>query len=484
LVSVLETTKDLSMRIKIVPAILTLAGLAACGKSSSSNDAATGSTTGTTRTATGAVQATSVDELGLTGALNISLPGALADSSGSLRLAGQKSIEACLMRESAKQLVTQIEMISSTLCHIEAEGKNVPWNTPVILDISDVQAALAQLKLQAPPGDAPPIPGAGGEIPGDTAPPTGGGAPTGGSAPTGAPGEDGASFTIPKIGIYADDSDGNNISVYICEGETTSAMTLSQAFKITGSKSITKGGKAVQVSKGTINISSGDDTMGTFKGAIGFDSNFTKEDTNALKLEVKFGFTGFSFAQKFEMSAADSGLSKVSISETGTMDFGVGEAFSFKNAGIGMFDAENGNVFYTYDGNGQKFSTQACVTADSSLTACSVAKFAEGGALHLKTTDVPGILPTTFTPATPTGFDCATADWSKTITPGTDAATIAKHEACDAGMMDEAADGGGMSECFSDQSFAQGGTALEIEFTEEAPGELGPPLDLPELTVK
>lgn len=249
------------MRIKIVPAILTLAGLAACGKSSSSNNAATAPTTGTTRTATGAVQATSVDELGLTGALNISLPDALADSSGSLRLAGTKSIEACLMRESAKQLITQIDMISSTLCHIEAEGKNIPWNTPVVLDISDVQAALAALKLQAPPGDAPPIPGAGDEIP---TTPDGSAPPTG----TEAPGGDTASFTIPKIGIYADDSDGDNISVYICEGETTDAMTLSQAFKITGSKSITKDGKAVQVSKGTINISSGNDTMGTFKGAI------------------------------------------------------------------------------------------------------------------------------------------------------------------------------------------------------------------------
>jgi len=461
------------MLIKIIPAILTLAGLAACGKSSSNDVAATASTTGTTRVATGSVKATNVKELGLTGALNISLPEALTESSGSLRLVGQKSIEACLMRESAKQLITQIGMISGTLCHIEAEGDGIPWNTPVVLDLGELPAALAKLKLQGPPPDGGP--GADSEMPPDG---------SAGGPPGGAGGPD-ADFVIPKIGIFADSSNPDNIAVYICEGETTAAMTLSQAFKITGSKSIVKDGKTIQVSKGTINIAAGDDTNGTFKGAIGFDSNYTKADTSAINLEVKFGFTGFSFAQKFQLSAQDSGLSKVSISETGTMDFGVGEPFSFKNAGIGMFDAENGNVFYSYDGNGQNFSTQACVTKDSTLTECSGAKFAENGALHLKTTDVPGILPASFSPTTPTGFDCAKADWSKTVTPATDAATIAKHEACDAGLMDKAGDGGGMSDCFDAAGgFAQGGQELEIEFKEETPGELGPPLDLPELPLK
>jgi hypothetical protein len=452
---------------KIVPAILTLAGLTACGGSSSKSDAAA-TTTGTTRTPTGAVQATSVDELGLTGALNISLPAALSEGT-SLRLAGQKSMEACLMRESAKQLVTQIKMISSTLCHIEAEGKNIPWNTPVILDIGDMAAGPA---LQAPP----PTDGSGfpGGDPSQTPP---SGDPTGG---TGAPTGETPSFTIPKIGIYTDDTDGDNIAVYICEGETTSDMKLSQAFKITGSKTITKDGQSVKVSKGTITISSGDDTMGTFKGAIGFDSNYTEADANAMKLEVKFGFSGFSFAQKFEIAANDSGFSKVSISETGTMDFGAGDPFSFKNAGIGVFDAENGNVLYSYDGNGQKFATQACVDKDSYLTDCTATKFAEGGALHLKSTDVPGVLPASFSPTAPSGFDCAKADWSKTIKPATDSATTAKHQACDEDMMKDAESSmTGMSECFSGEGYAQSSQPAEIEFQEAAPGDFEP--ELPEL---
>lgn len=387
-------------------------------------------------------------------------------------------MEACLMRESAKQLVTQIKMISSTLCHIEAEGKNIPWNTPVVLDIGDMAAGPA-LALQdlPPPPDGSGIPDGSGAPDPSTMP--------GGDTAGGAPGDDAPSFTIPKIGIYTDDTDGNNIAVYICEGETTSDMKLSQAFKITGSKTITKDGTSVKVSKGTITISSGDDTMGTFKGAIGFDSNYTEADANAMKLEVKFGFSGFSFAQKFEISAKDSGFSKVSISETGTMDFGAGDPFSFKNTGIGLFDAENGNVLYSYDGNGQKFATQACVDKDSYLLTdgCSATKFAEGGTLHLKSTDVPGVLPATFSPTAPSGFDCAKADWSKTIKPATDSATTAKHQACDEGMMEEAAESmSGMSACFEGGNYAQSSQPAEIEFAEANPGDFEPELpELPEL---
>jgi hypothetical protein len=454
---------------KMVPAILTLAGLAACGKSSSKSDTAA---TGTTRTPTGTVQATSVDELGLTGALNISLPAALSDSGSSLRLAGKKSMEACLMRESAKQLVTQIKMISSTLCHIEAEGKNIPWNTPVILDIGDMAAGPALQEFD--PNDFDPTTMPGGN--------TGGGNTGGGNTGGGATDQDGPpSFTIPKIGIYTDDTDGNNIAVYICEGETTSDMKLSQAFKITGSKTITKDGKSVKVSKGTITISSGNDTMGTFKGAIGFDSNFTEADANAMKLEVKFGFSGFAFAQKFELAAKDSGFSKVSISETGEMAFPGGNAFSTKNAGVGVFDADNGNVFYTYEGFGEPFATQACVDDKSYLLTegCTGAKFVEDGKLHLKATDVPGVLPATFAPTAPSGFDCAKADWSKTIKPATDSATTAKHEACNEGMPQEAAGMAGMQECFSGEGYGPSDLPADIDFAEAAPGDFVP--ELPQL---
>ncbi len=93
------------------------------------------------------VKATNVSELGLTGALNLDLPDALKEGSSSLRLAGAKSMEVCLMRESAKQLVQQIDMATSMLCHIESEGKSIPWGEPIILDLSSMGAALKLKKL-------------------------------------------------------------------------------------------------------------------------------------------------------------------------------------------------------------------------------------------------------------------------------------------------------------------------------------------------
>ncbi len=454
-----------------VPAILSLAGLAACGKSSS-NDAATASNTGTTRTpgTNSSVQATSVSELGLTGALSIELPAALTEGS-SLRLAGSKSIEACLMRESAKQLVQQIEMSTNMLCHIEVEGTNIPWNTPVIIDFSAVEAGLvarkAALKLQDPglppgaPGDTPP-----GGIPG------GGDAPTG-DAPGEMPGGEG-DFAMPIMGLYVKEADEGNVEVYLCSGEDEDNMTLTQSFKVTGSKTITVGGKSVSVSKGKVNISM--DDFGTFKGAIAYDSQYTDADSTALSMEVKFGFDSATFSQKFSISSKEDGNTKVSISEVGSMAFGAGESFEFKNAGVGLFDAENGHVFYSYSGGEHEFATKACVDANSYLVDCTTAKFLENGSLALTKDDVPGVLPATFSPEAPSGFDCKPASWTK-VTPKTDATAMAAHEACDAGLMEQAeSDAAGMAGCFSGEGYAQSSEPVEITFEEVPQGTFEPEL--------
>lgn len=263
--------------IRLYLTFLSAFGVFACG--GSSDDGGTDSTATTTRTTTGAVEAADVSQLGLTGALSLDLPSALEDSSGSLRLqSGQKSIEACLIRESAKQLVTQISMASSLLCHIEAEGNNIPWNTPVILDFSDMEAAaaLAQSQGAALQEGLP-------EGPGDI---ESGDDPFGDGSTEDPTTDTSGSFQTPVMGIYADDSDGNNVAVYVCEGDDEDSMELVQSFVIKGSKSVTVDGEDVEASKGTINISMSDDTMGTFKGAIGFDNRYTSETTSAMKLEV------------------------------------------------------------------------------------------------------------------------------------------------------------------------------------------------------
>lgn len=427
-------------------------GLISCG---SSDDESSESTS--TRTTTGTVEATDVSQLGLTGALQMDLPDALSDSdSSSLNLVGEKSIEACLMRESASQLLQQITAASSVVCHVEAEGTNIPWNTPIILDFSGMEeaAALRKLALQAP-GDIPDGPE--GDFPeeGDDSEFPGGDETSGDD------------FSMNMLGIYADDSDGDNIAVYICEGEDEDSMELVQSFVITGSKTITVDGESVQASKGVINIAQGDEQMGEFKGAISFDSKYSEESTTTMKMEVKFSFTGFAFAQRFGFE--DNGtVTEVSISETGTMSFGSGDAFSFKNAGIGLFDADYGNVFYSYESDQDTFATQACVDSDSLLIGCDDDVFASGGDLYLEASDVPAVLTADFSPAAPSGFDCSTATWT-TYSPSTDEATMEKHEACDASMMES--DGGGMSSCFDDQDYAQSDASVEIEFSEEEGGD-------------
>lgn len=442
---------------KLVPAILTVVGLAACGKSSSTDTVASVAAAGAP---SGKVTASTVADLNLTGALNITLPESLAGAG--LRLAeGAKSMEACLMRSNIKDLVQQVDMVKTTLCSIEAEGDNIPWNKPVLLDTSGM--GLVDPEDSSGPGEA------------------------------------------PLIGIYADSSVADKVAVYICQGETTATMKLMQAFKIDGSKSITKDGKIVKTSKGTVNMAFEMGDLMSMKGAIGFDSNYTNADTTALKFQMKMGMTGMSFAINTDLVSKDSGESKISISQTGTFsmgDSGTGELptgdgdpgvdpgidpgagpggpgltdITFTNIGVGMFDAENGNVFYSSQGAGTDFNTHACVDSASKLVSCDSAKFAVDGALYVTAADVPGVLKSDFTPAAPTGFDCATADWSTKLAPSADGATAAAHEACYANIT-ETSDGGGMSECF--EGFENSGAEVTIEAEEVEPADsLEPVLSL------
>jgi hypothetical protein len=450
-------------KIYYVSGILSVLGLWACGKSSNdTNSAATGTSSGTTRVpgAGTNVLATNINELGLSGALKIELPQSLQGGTG-LRLVGQKSIEACLMRESAKQLLQQIESATSTICHIEAEGKNIPWNKPVILDLA---ATVSELKLSSKRGthlQGPPP----GVDPNAEPPVTD---PSAGSSSD--PNAPGTSLEMPLLGIYVKEAAGGNVEVYLCSGKDKSSMSLDQSFKITGSKKV-KGadGKEVNASAGKINISM--DDFGTFKGSFAFDSLYSDPKASTLALEVKFGFDSdgltSSFAQKFNFGEKD-GLVKIGISEVGSMDFGEG-GFEFKNAGVGLFDAQNGQVFYSYTGDGNEFATQACVDSQSYLVGCeSAAKFAEGGTLYLTKDSVPGVLPKTYTPEGPSGFDCKPSEWG-TVTPGTDEATMAAHEACMGDMSSDKGDG--MASCFdAEGEYVKSSEVVEIEFEQVEAG--------------
>ena len=448
------------MYLKEFSVLLVSAGLASCGSGSSDDNA-----TNSGRTTTGAVEASDVGKLGLSGALNINLPDALSSGSSSLRLQdSSKSIEACLMRSSANESVTQISMAANIICHIEAEGPNIPWNTPVILDFPD-EAAPAALRLKS-----------GHTLTLQEFPPPGGpeGGPEGGPGGPGGPGGEGPggdmNFEIPTMGIYADETDPDNIKVYICEGADEDNLKLVQSFVITGNKSVTNAaGESVDATKGVINILQEDDNFGNFAGAMSFDSNFTTVDSSTMKVEVKFDANDFAFKQNFSLAEAGD-LIKVSIADSGTMKFGA-ESITFKNAGVGSFNATNGNVFMSYEGFGDPFSSQACVDSSSNLVSCDNAAFQAGGELYLTTDDIPAILSANFQPAAPSGFDCSAQTWTKVV-PSTDAAAQAAHDACDAEIMAQFENQDSeASECFN--GYAQGEGEVEIIFDETDGGEFG-----------
>ncbi len=422
----------MNLKRMIVPTILSSIGLTACGKKSS-DSADTGTSLTTRNPGTSKVQATNVSELGLTGALQIELPAAVASKKTSLKLVESKSIEACMMRESAKQLVTQIAEQTSFLCHIEAEGKNIPWNTPALLDFSEMALRKAALE--------------GTEV----------------------------ADADYAIGVYAKETTDGGVEVFLCQGQSASTLSLAQAFKITGSKTLTVDGKTVHASQGNVAIDMDMSMPGmsnSFKGAIAFDGNYTDKDISKLSMDIKFSMemdpSAFpsgpmlkltsskitnSFAQKFNIISKEGGKTKLSISERGTFDDGT-NSFDFKKTSVGLFDAVQGNVYYAYDdgSGGFDFSSQACVDADSNLLSdgCDGSKFQSGGDLYLAKTDLPDILPVSYSPDAPTGFDCKTATWTKvTITNENDAA----HAKCDGLTEAEDASEGGSdpySTCFAE----------------------------------
>lgn len=416
--------------------------------SCSSDDESTTAADTTSRTATGTVEATSIDELGLTGALNVELPDSLSDSSTSLALlqTGSKSVEACLMRSSAKQMIQQVEMASSMLCHIEAEGETIQWNTPTILDFSQMEAGAGLTLAKTDRGF---------EL-------------------VQAPGEDPGSesdMTMPVIGIYTDDTDGNNVHVYLCEGETEETLSLTQSFTVKGSKKVDVNGTQVNASAGVIHINMSDDTMGTFKAKMSYDSNYKTAGDSRFEMGMKIAFSEeFKFRQKFSITEA-SGITTIAMSDAGSMSFGA-DSFTFSSAGAGRFDASNGNVIFKYDGGGgDPFSTRACVDSTGVIVACSSdAKFAEGGSLHILPSVVPGVFADTYEPDAPSGFDCATATWTK-VAPASDEATIAAHTACDEGLASSAGTDGA-SACFG-TGYDDGGEPMDISFEEDDGSTIG-----------
>jgi hypothetical protein len=412
--------------------------------------------TGTNNTST-TIQESKIESLNLTGALQLQLPSALTETSSSLRLTGGKSLEACLMRESIKQSKMMLDGITGILCHIEAESKNIEEGKPKLFKLAGM--GLRMVSGPEMPGGGVPEGMEGAPEGMEGAPEGMGGDPTGGAggAPEGMGGDQYIGVSMKKTGEVLD--------VYVCEGSDAKEMKLSQHFKITGSKKITKDGKEVGASKGEMRLSS--DMMGvTFGATVNFDAFHTDPKTYdsefKVRLEGEFGMGVSSMkmdmAQLMKLKVIDGGVSVVGLSDRGEM-----MGFSTKNASIGKFDSTHGNVVGSFNQQSFDSDVKACVDKDSTLVDCTDAKFQDGGDLYITASEVPSFLPEDFAAAKPKGFDCD-IEWGTAVE--MDPASEG-HKACEMDAAAMEAPG-----CFDGGEFV----ASEVEF--ELPDEI-PEMEVP-----
>jgi hypothetical protein len=379
--------------------------------------------------------------LNLAGALAIQLPDALtAKSSTKLTQSGKKSMEACLLRESAKQSTQMLEGISTTLCHIEAESANVEEGKPVLFKIAGMGLRLQDPNMQFPGGDTSEMDPNAFPSPSMTPDPSAG--PTAGGPSAGGPAGGGDRY----VGVYVKkfgEAGKEGMNVFVCEGDSASDLKLSQHFKILGSKKITKDGKEVGASKGEMRITQ--DMMGVKFGAfVTYDNYFTDAKTSDTELRVRivgeFDMTGaglqspsmpsmkMDMAQLMAIKATDSGVTRVAISDRGDM-----MGFITKNTARGKFDSTHGRIMGSFETSGQgddglNSKTDACVDNDSNLVSCDNSKYKPGGSLFIAPEEVPKLLSEGFKAPAPKGFDCATAEWgtAKSVD-----ATSTAHSKCD-----------------------------------------------------
>jgi len=413
---------------KIAVATL-VAGAMACSKSSDSPKKDPGTTATTVpRSTTGPVGR--MQQLNLSNALSIQLPDALADSSTGLRLTANKSLEACMMKESIKQSTMMLEGINSTLCYIESQSSTIVEGTPKLFKISM--------------GDM-----GGGDGPG--AGPGSGDGPGAGPGPGPGPGPgltSGPGMGDQYIGVMVQKT-GDVTDVYVCEGESATALTLGQHFKVKGDKVITKNGKEMGVSKGEVRLFN--KMMGIeFGASVTFDNYFTAADKSESEFKVRLSGTmdmsgmglvddsmKLDMAQYMGLSSVDAGVSTVKLSDRGEF---FGE--QTLNTSIGKFDATNGNVAGSFKQQSFDDEVKVCVDNASVPVSCDDAKFKEGGALHIAASEVPAFLPADFAAAKPTGFDCAAVAW------GTAVAIDPSSAGASSCQMDQDQGGGEDAGCF------------------------------------
>ena len=317
--------------------------------------------------------ASSVADLGLSGALNITIPDTMAAASGGtaaslalaggstgMNLVGKKSSEACRTMETTNGVLKKMQEIGRMFCHLEVESAKMKFGTKY-------------------------------EI-----------------AMTGDPGLAGQGMAI-----WVDNSNAAEMKVYRCQNGT-----LKQNITISG---YTGSGKA----KGSMSSTHSDDHG---SGGINLDFDLTQDGYKIVKASMKHtnsnGSESGTFRNYSDISLADSGVSTVKMSTVGTRG-----SDTFSDQASVLFNGTMGQAMFsgagTQSGNTYDWTSRSTFGANG----ITVPKASATADIVVDAASLPEKLAESFAPNAPAGWDCSGTTETVSVDM-TEATTKAAHDAC------------------------------------------------------
>lgn len=317
--------------------------------------------------------ASSVADLGLSGALNITIPDTMAAASGGtaaslalaggsagMNLVGKKSSEACRTMENTNRVLENMQELGRMFCHLEVESAKMKFGTKY-------------------------------EI-----------------AMTGDPGLAGQGMAI-----WVDNSNAAEMKVYMCKNGT-----LQQNITISG---YTGSGKA----KGSMSSTHSDDHG---SGGINLDFDLTQDGYKIVKASMKHtnsnGSESGTFRNYSDISLADSGVSTVKMSTVGTRG-----SDTFSDQASVLFNGTMGQAMFsgagTQSGNTYDWTSRSTFGANG----ITVPKASATADIVVDAASLPEKLAESFAPNAPAGWDCSGTTETVSVDM-TEATTKAAHDAC------------------------------------------------------
>ena len=257
------------------------------------------------------VTATSVADLKLSSALDLTLPASLASAAGQatslalddFNLTGKRSSEACRTVQQVKQLMDNLGTISGTMCHLEAESAQFVFGEKYDITLTE-----------------------GGQT--------------------------------DKMQLWADNSVGGQLTVYVCH-----AGSLQEKIIVNSSNSVGASGSVRHMGSGS---------GSTWSSNISFD--FTESGVKVVSGQNIFTDGSNKFATDSSLTFRDAGVSNMTMSNKGSSaDFGTfadrGAVRHNGTMGQAMFKGTGTHNSETYDFSSRStFDKDGYASANSSAT--------------------------------------------------------------------------------------------------------------------